>query len=203
MYANFMGDPVVQSLAFEDQRHYVVVLCMKCDGLLDRKVASGVRDRLIARALGLDINASEEAKRRLMEVNLVTEKWQPKGWEKRQFKSDGSTERTRKYRKRKETENVPETPEERSRNVTVTDQNRTEQNRTETVVKPRPKTPSIEEVRAYISERGSPIDPDLFHAHYEANGWKQANGNKLQKWKSAVVTWEKRNGHAEPKVHAR
>lgn len=121
MYASFMGDPVVQSLAFEDQRHYVIALCLKCDGVLDRKVTKSVRERLVARALGLDPPAAAEAKRRLMEVRLVTEDWQPRAWSRRQYKSDNSTERVRKYRKTKETGNVSVTFQKRFGNGPDTD----------------------------------------------------------------------------------
>lgn len=121
MYHEFATDPVIQCLAFEDQRHYVVILCMKCDGLLDRKVLPSMRDRLIYRALGLDPNSAEEAKRRLSEVGLIDKNWQPKGWDKRQFQSDSSTERSRKYRKNKESCNVAETSQQRHRDAPDTD----------------------------------------------------------------------------------
>lgn len=110
LYADFASNPVVQSLAFEDQRHFIVLLCLKCDGTLDRPSAKTVRDRIICRGLGLDPMTAAEAKRRLREVGLVDEDWQPTGWNKRQFLSDNSTDRVRKYRKNKKPGNVPETP---------------------------------------------------------------------------------------------
>lgn len=113
MYHEFAKDPAVQCLAFEDQRHYVVILCMKCDGTIDRPISKTNRDRMIYRGLGLDPSNAEEAKRRLMEMDLIDKDWQPKGWDKRQFKSDASTQRTRKYRKNNETGNVPGTSQER------------------------------------------------------------------------------------------
>lgn len=129
MYAEFLSDPVVQSLAFEDQRHYVAVLCLKCNGTLDREIAPKTRDRIIYRGIGLDPLNAEEAKRRLMEVGLIDKKWQPKGWDKRQYKSDDVTERTRNHRKNKESQNVPETLQERDGNPPDTEQI---QNRTDT-----------------------------------------------------------------------
>ena len=96
LYAEFAADPVIQSLAFEDQRHFVVVLCMKCNGTLDRELARDARERIIARGLGLDPIAAAEAKRRLAEMGLVDDDWQPKGWDKRQFSSDNSTDRVQK-----------------------------------------------------------------------------------------------------------
>jgi hypothetical protein len=121
MYSEFAGDAVIQSLAFEDQRHFVVLLCLKCDGTLDRPMDDRVRDRIICRGLGLDPVTAAEAKRRLQEVGLIDVSWQPSGWRKRQFVSDKSTERVRKYRKNKETGNVPETFQKRSRNGPDTD----------------------------------------------------------------------------------
>lgn len=53
--------------------------------------------------------------------------------------------------------------------------------------------PTIEDVAEYCRERKNNIDAEMFVAHYAANGWKLANGNKLNDWKSAVITWEKRN----------
>lgn len=52
--------------------------------------------------------------------------------------------------------------------------------------------PTLEEVQAYIQERGSAVDPALFHAHYEANGWVQGNrGKPVKNWKACVITWER------------
>ena len=53
--------------------------------------------------------------------------------------------------------------------------------------------PTVEDVTEYCRERKNNIDAEMFVAHYAANGWKLANGNKLNDWKSAVITWEKRN----------
>jgi hypothetical protein len=59
--------------------------------------------------------------------------------------------------------------------------------------------PTVEDVAEYCRERKNNIDAEMFVAHYAANGWKLANGNKLNDWKSAVITWEKRNdsGHKQ------
>jgi hypothetical protein len=112
MYAEVAGDPVIQSLAFEDQRHYFILLCLKCNGTLDRKIAPDHRERIITRGLGLDHVVAAEVKRRLAEVGLIDQKWQPKGWDKRQYQSDVSTDRVRKYRNNKDTGNVTETDRE-------------------------------------------------------------------------------------------
>jgi hypothetical protein len=101
MYAEFATDPVVQSLDFGDQRHFVMTLCMKASGLLDKKFKdSEQRTTIIRRVLGLDAVAYETAMKRLVTAGLVSEDWQPINWCKRQFLSDTSTNRVRAFRKR-------------------------------------------------------------------------------------------------------
>jgi hypothetical protein len=112
MYHEFAGDPNVQCLAFEDQRHFVMVLCFKASGFLDRDMPSeDFRHRAVARALGLDATQAGEVRRRLLEVGLIDADWHPLAWERRQFKSDNSYERVKKYRasKNEESKNKTET----------------------------------------------------------------------------------------------
>jgi hypothetical protein len=128
-YSEFAGDPVMQSLAFEDQRHFVMVLCLKCNGTLDRDLPAARRDIIICRGLGLDPATAAEVKRRLQEVDLIDKNWQPRSWDKRQYASDVSTKRVRKYRKDKDTGNVTPPLPKQPTVVAETHQNRPEQNR--------------------------------------------------------------------------
>lgn len=111
MYAEAVDDDKLRLLAFEDRWHYVAILCLKSGGVLDSDPKT--LDRRVALKLGLLAHDLGEVKRRLMEVGLIDKRWQPSGWGKRQFQSDTSAERTRQWR-------------ERHRDVTVTDQNRTD-----------------------------------------------------------------------------
>lgn len=120
MYAEWASDPVVQSLSFDDQRHHAVLLCLKCNGTLDRKIAAAQRERIILRGLGLDAITAGEVRRRLLEVGLIDEDWQPNGWDKRQYNSDISTNRVRKYRNNNNSGNVSETESETKGNVSET-----------------------------------------------------------------------------------
>ena len=124
-YHEFSGDPVVQCLAFEDQRHFVMVLCLKCSGFLDREFPNAeFRNRMICRALGLDTIAGTEALRRLSEVGLVRQDWQPAAWDKRQFASDVSTGRVKRFRskpqKSEDSDTDTDTEGNVSRNVSPT-----------------------------------------------------------------------------------
>lgn len=122
LYTEFASDPKIQILAFEDQRHYVMLLCLKGNGTLDADTPSeSYRERLIAKALGLDPTSAAEAKRRLMEGGLIEPDWQPLRWESRQFQSDYSTLRVQKFRD-KSKGNVTETLPKRSETVIDTEQ---------------------------------------------------------------------------------
>ena len=57
--------------------------------------------------------------------------------------------------------------------------------------------PTIDEVRAYCSERGNFVDPESFISFYESNGWKVGR-NTMVDWKAAVRTWEHRDSRAAP-----
>lgn len=50
--------------------------------------------------------------------------------------------------------------------------------------------PSVEEVSAYVYEKGYHFDPESFVAFYASKGWMVGN-NKMKDWKQACVTWEK------------
>lgn len=52
--------------------------------------------------------------------------------------------------------------------------------------------PTVEEVKAYIAEKGYAIDAEAFVLHYEARGWMLGK-TKMKSWKAAVGTWVKNN----------
>ncbi len=54
--------------------------------------------------------------------------------------------------------------------------------------------PTIEEVRAYCTERNNHVDAEAWLAYYNSNGW-MIGKNKMKDWKSAIITWEKRGGN--------
>ena len=57
--------------------------------------------------------------------------------------------------------------------------------------------PSVDEVRAYCLERHNNVDAESFVAFYESKGWKVGN-TPMKNWKSAIVTWEKRQKQKAP-----
>jgi hypothetical protein len=52
--------------------------------------------------------------------------------------------------------------------------------------------PTLDEIKAYVTEKGLRMDAEAFFDHYEANGWKQSNGNKIKSWQAAARQWERR-----------
>lgn len=75
-----------------------------------------------------------------------------------------------------------------------TEQNRTDEIRTEeegAARPPRPKfvKPTLEEVAAYCMSRRNHVNPQKFIDHYESNGWKVGR-NPMRNWQASVRTWE-------------
>jgi hypothetical protein len=58
--------------------------------------------------------------------------------------------------------------------------------------------PSVEDVENYRQEIGSNVDAQLFTDFYEANGWKQSNGNPVKDWKAAFRAWDRREKTEKP-----
>lgn len=52
-------------------------------------------------------------------------------------------------------------------------------------------TPTLEEVRAYVKEKGYRFDPAQFYAYYDSGGWRMQNGKRVRNWKQCCVTWER------------
>lgn len=57
--------------------------------------------------------------------------------------------------------------------------------------KKRPALPTLEEVEAYVSERGNKISASEWFDYYSSNGW-MVGRTKMKDWKAAVRTWEAR-----------
>lgn len=57
--------------------------------------------------------------------------------------------------------------------------------------------PTIEEIRAYCSERNNTVDAESFYDFYESKGWVVGK-SPMKDWKSAVRNWERsRNGQSK------
>ncbi|VVD63598.1 hypothetical protein PPN31114_00230 [Pandoraea pneumonica] len=127
MYTDFLNDPKMITLAFEDQRHFIGLLALKGDGTLDNQCDPDLMNRIIAQRLWIDSAVIKEVKKRLVLAGLIDDDWQPLAWEKRQMRSDSSTERVRNYRAKSkqagnEAGNDGETLQKRSSNGLETEE---------------------------------------------------------------------------------
>ena len=116
-------------------------------------------------------------------------------WRKKTVDVPASTSvstREEKSREEKSKENTPLAPQgEKPINPIDTDSKPRDNGR-----KPRKRfvPPTLEDVRAYCTERGNTITPSAFIDHYETNGWRQGTGagRPVKDWKACVRTWENR-----------
>ena len=56
--------------------------------------------------------------------------------------------------------------------------------------------PTLEEVEAYCREKNNGVDPVSWWNFYNSKNW-MVGKNKMKNWKSAIVTWERRNKPAD------
>jgi len=199
LHAEAIDDDKLNLLAFEDRWHFVAIMCLKCQGVLDSRKHL---DRRVAMKLGLQIKDADEVRRRLMELGLINKNWQPAKWNSRQYVSDNSTERVRKYRSKMErSSNVSETPPD-----TDTDTD-TERDRDETkkpaksprqkAVKKQKRAQKIpddfeptNQTLVWFGNEGLSIDHVAEH-HKFVDHWK-ANGKTFIDWQAVWRNWMRR-----------
>lgn len=134
LYSEAIDDEKLRLLAFEDRWHFVALLCCKSKGLLDSADSHDLKLRKIALKLGLSTRELDEVARRLAEVGLIDrDTLQPLAWDERQFKTDASTDRVRKFRERQKQDG---NGTKRYRNVPVTVQETETETETETPLPP-------------------------------------------------------------------
>lgn len=107
MYTDFLNDPKIIALAFEDQRHFIGLLALKAEGVLDQDCEPDLLDRIVAQRLWIDHAIIRDVKKRLVAGKLIDQSWQPLAWDKRQMRSDvdpTNAERQKRYRERKKKE---------------------------------------------------------------------------------------------------
>lgn len=109
MYTDFLSDPKMISLAFEDQRHFIGILALKSGGELDQDCEEKLLDRIVAQRLWVDYAVIADVKKRLIDAGLIDDRWQPIAWAKRQRKSDNDVtgaERQRRFREEQKKRNA-------------------------------------------------------------------------------------------------
>ena len=117
LYSEFAHDPKIQMLPEAMQRRYVMLMCLKCSETLET-----LHETEIAFQLRLSEAELIETKQLFVSKNFIDKQWNLLNWDKRQFVSDSSTMRVRKYRdKKKQPSNADETLQKRQSNAIDTD----------------------------------------------------------------------------------
>lgn len=117
LYSEFAHDPKIQMLPEAMQRRYVMLMCLRCSETLET-----LHETEIAFQLRLSEAELIETKNLFISKNFIDKQWNLLNWDKRQFVSDSSTMRVRKYRdKKKQPSNADETLQKQSSNAIDTD----------------------------------------------------------------------------------
>jgi hypothetical protein len=198
LYHEFASDPKIQSMPEHMQRRLVIIFCLRCSNVLET-----LQENEIIFALGISEKEWEETKQLFVSkcfIRFISGKCNVINWNKRQFISDSSTERVKKYREKNAT------LQKRYKGVTVTPSDTDTDTDTDTDIKRIQDTkkqatkhfskPSLEEVQAYCQERKNLVGPRRFLDYYESNGWKVGK-NPMKDWKAAIRTWERTEGEKQ------
>ena len=103
-WTDLVDDAKLLLLSPGDRWYYVALLALKRSGMLDEDDSDVTRDSKVGIRLRVTDKERDELRRRLVEVRLIDEEWQPHGWDKRQYASDvdrTATERKRRSRLKK------------------------------------------------------------------------------------------------------
>ena len=98
LYNDIVDNHKIRMLAFEDRWHFIAIMACHSAGL--SSTDNEFFERSLAVKLGVQLRELDEIKRRLIEVNLIDVNWTPMGWDDRQFLSDDSQARVKKYREK-------------------------------------------------------------------------------------------------------
>lgn len=112
VYSEFATDPKVQSMSEAMQRRLMMLMCLRCSDVL-----ATLHDDELQFALHISESELAETKALFVRKGFTDSEWNLLNWDKRQFNSDSSTERSRKSREaKKATSEIVET----LRNVAAT-----------------------------------------------------------------------------------
>lgn len=64
--------------------------------------------------------------------------------------------------------------------------------------------PTLEEIKAYITEKNYNVNPKTFYDYFTAGDWVDKNGSPVRSWKQKIITWhsnsdnQKKGDRVEP-----
>ena len=165
------------------------ILCKKCginteeyEAILKTAIKHGCFDKEVFSKRG--VLTSNGIKKRASVVIEKRDKMRLAYESKKQKISDAET--------REET--TPETPQSKVKKSKV-------KKSINNIIVHRPKPtftpPTVDEVKAYCTERHNKVDAENFVDHYATNGWFRGK-TKIKDWKACVRTWEKGQQNKPP-----
>lgn len=99
MYSEFATDAKVQSMSEAMQRRLMMLFCLRCSNVI-----ATLQCNELAFALRISEEELEETKELFLRKGFIDDAWNVLNWDKRQFISDSSTDRSRKHREAKRKE---------------------------------------------------------------------------------------------------
>lgn len=169
LWTDIIDEAKLLLLSPADRWYYVAVLALKRSGMLDESDVPDVLDKKVGLRLRLTKDELDETKNRLITARLIDSGWQPSGWNNRQFESDVSTSRTRKWRRnQKRSRNVPETFPKRHGNAPETEQRQSRADTENNPLTPLLNQEAFERFRTYRKSLGKPIRPASIDAAQRA-----------------------------------
>lgn len=202
MYSEFAHDPKVQMLSEAMQRRFIMLLCARCND------SETLQDHEVTFLLRITEEEWLETKRVFLAKKFIDDNNNILNWEKRQYRSDSSSERVKRHREAKKQLHETEC------NVSVTPQNRTEQNRTDTEKKVSKQATGSrfaladlpDEWREFCLQKRPDLNPDELFSEFK-DFWAGVPGQRGRKldW---LATWRNRvrekkhllNGSDPPKT---
>jgi len=90
LHSDILSNRKLLRLTHAEQRHYIWLLALKSNGVLDDYDASSSEDtvfleKLIAHELWISLAKTRKLKQKLVAANLIDAQWQPIGWNERQY----------------------------------------------------------------------------------------------------------------------
>lgn len=115
LYSEFSVDAKVQSLPEVMQRRLIMIFCLQCSDTLKT-----LSEDDIAFQLRISIDDLHQTKELFVKKGFITRSWVVMNWDKRQFVTDSSASRQKKYREKLKKIELEKKALKRDGDVTVT-----------------------------------------------------------------------------------
>ncbi|EJN06468.1 hypothetical protein [Herbaspirillum sp. YR522] len=140
LYSEFATDAKVQSMPEAMQRRLIMLFCLRCSD-----VTVTLSDEELAFQLRISDVELVDTKALFIKKGFIDDAWEVLNWEKRQFASDSSAERTRAWReRRKQGKNHTVTSHEQNGDSLDTDSDTEQKQKKKTSVAAEPLDPDFE-----------------------------------------------------------